>query len=144
MWKKNLNNSKVYILNIFISYIEYTIAVAFQLIMSNLSLGFYSINGINFISAIPKRDCNNKTNHRSTYVGNWLASKYGTQPLKGHKNEIKSYKSVCTDSEEDDDWALKANLQEKNEAVTRYTGKYVNKICLFFLPNTCWQNQRHK
>ena len=84
--------------------------------MSNLSLGFYSINGVNFSSAIPKRDCNNRTNHRSTYV-NWLTSKYGTQPLKGHKNEIKSHKNVCTDSEEDDDRALKTNLQEKNEAM---------------------------
>lgn len=91
--------------------------------MSNLSLGFYSINGVNFISAILKIDCNNRTNHRSTYVGNWLTSKYDTQPLKGHKNEIKSYKNVCTDSEEDDDRALKANLKEKNEAMTRYTGK---------------------
>lgn len=65
-------------------------------------------------------------------MGNWLTNKYDTQPLKGHKNEIKSYKNVCTDSEEDDDRALKANLQEKNEAMTRYTGKLWTRFAFFF------------
>lgn len=69
-------------------------------------------------------------------MGNWLTSKYDTQPLKGHKNEIKSYKNVCTDSEEDDDRALKANLQEKNEAMTRYTGKLWTRFAFFFFFGT--------
>ena len=54
----------------FFAYIVGTTLVIIWLISSNKHLCFYYTDAVNFVTAIPKSDCNNRTNHRMWEMSN--------------------------------------------------------------------------
>ena len=63
MKKINIIVLKFSVKEIFFTYIVGTTLVIIWLISSNKHLCFYYIDAVNFVTAIPKRDCT-RTNHR--------------------------------------------------------------------------------
>ena len=125
------------------TYIECTTPVIIWLISSNKHLCFYYIDVVNFITAIPKRDCNKRTNHRMWEIEQKMNMSHNHWKDKKMR-QIVEYQ--YPDFEEDNDWALKTNVQWQmkirlnTQVVVHYVPNTLTKSSLF-LPNSYWQSK---